>query len=70
MQSGNLSDPDQSKKESETEESGQAIPPPSKPRESLPEYAPEVLTGGHGGSVPALIVRLIRKIFARISDEK
>lgn len=70
MQSGNLSDPNHPKKKSEMEESGQAVPPPSKLKKSLPEYAPEVLTGGHGGSVPALIVRLVRKIFARISDKE
>ncbi|MBU7033220.1 MAG: hypothetical protein HXS53_11860 [Theionarchaea archaeon] len=44
---------------------GTPIPPEND--ESVPDYAHEVLTGGHGGSIPAFIVRLIRNIFNRNS---
>ena len=30
---------------------------------NISEYGPVVLTGGHGGAVPALIVKVVRKIF-------
>lgn len=29
----------------------------------ISEYGPVILTGGHGGAVPALIVKVVRKIF-------
>lgn len=42
-------------------------PMPAESNETVPDYAHEVLTGGHGGSIPAFIVRLIRSIFTRNS---
>lgn len=34
-------------------------------KEELSKSAPVVLTGGHGGAVPAFIVKVIQKIFLR-----
>jgi hypothetical protein len=48
----------------------QVAPLPSENVDSIPEYAPEVLTGGHGGPIPALIVRLVRSLFTRDSNQK
>jgi len=45
----------------------QVAPLPSENVDSVPEFAPEVLTGGHGGPIPALIVRLVRSLFTRDS---
>ncbi len=36
--------------------------------EEISKHAPMVLTGGHGGAVPALIVKLVRKIFPWSED--
>jgi hypothetical protein len=35
----------------------------------IAEYAPVVLTGGHGGPIPAFIIWLIRKIFSNSGDQ-
>jgi hypothetical protein len=65
VQSGNNHQKNRSdrKIEMQTEESEQVASHPSKKGDSIPEYAPEVLTGGHGGAIPALIVRVIRNLF-------
>jgi hypothetical protein len=66
VQSGNIHRKNRSEIESQTKED-QIAPHLSRKGKSVPQYAPEVLTGGHGGSVPALIVRIVRSIFIRDS---